>query len=102
MAMWRGNRASFALTLLVGVLVGPPAPGAANHTADAAPASAGRPARLEAIDGSTIKKITLTPKAAQRLDIQTAQVRQDASGRKVGPYAPGALDKDGRTGVDTN
>jgi len=100
--MWRGNRASFALTLLVGVLVGPPEPGAANPTEAAAAASAGRPARLEAIDGSTIKKITLTPKAAQRLDIQTAQVRQDASGRKVVPYAAVVYDKDGSTWVYTN
>ena len=100
--MWRGNRASFALTLLVGVLVGPPEPGAANPTEAAAAASAGRPARLEAISGSNIKKITLTPKAAQRLDIQTGQVRQDASGRKVVPYAAVVYDKDGSTWVYTN
>jgi hypothetical protein len=100
--MWRRDRASFALALLVAVLVGPPEPGAANPTEAAAAAAVGRPARLEAIDGSTIKKITLTPKAAQRLDIQTGQVRQDASGRKVVPYAAVVYDKDGTTWVYTN
>jgi len=102
MAMWRRDRASFVLALLVGVLVGPPEPGAANPTEAAAAVSAGRPARLEAIGGSNIKKITLTPKAAQRLDIQTGQVRHDASGRKVVPYAAVVYDKDGSTWVYTN
>jgi hypothetical protein len=102
MAMWRKNRASFALMLLAGVLVGPPAAGAASPTEAAAALSAGRPARLEAIDGSNIKKITLTPKAAQRLDVQTGKVRQDPSGRKVVPYAAVVYDKDGSTWVYTN
>jgi hypothetical protein len=100
--MWRKNRASFALMLLAGVLVGPPAAGAASPTEAAAALSAGRPARLEAIDGSNIKKITLTPKAAQRLDVQTGKVRQDPSGRKVVPYAAVVYDKDGSTWVYTN
>jgi len=100
--MWRKYRASFALMLLAGVLVGPPAAGAASPTEAAAALSAGRPARLEAIDGSNIKKITLTPKAAQRLDVQTGKVRQDPSGRKVVPYAAVVYDKDGSTWVYTN
>ena len=100
--MWRRDRASFVLALLVGVLVGPPEPGAENPTEAAAAVSVGRPARLEAIGGSNIKKITLTPKAAQRLDIQTGQVRHDASGRKVVPYAAVVYDKDGSTWVYTN
>src|SRR5437868_15448637 len=97
MAMWRKYRASFALMLLAGVLVGPPAAGAASPTEAAAALSAGRPARLEAIDGSNIKKITLTPKAAQRLDVQTGKVRQDPSGRQGVPYAAVVYDKDGST-----
>ena len=100
--MWRRNRASFALVLLAGVLAGPTESGAASPTEAAAALSAGRPARLEAIGGSNIKKITLTPKAAQRLDIQTGKVRQDASGRKVVPYAAVVYDKDGSTWVYTN
>ena len=100
--MWRKSKASFAVALLAGVLVATSEAGAASPTEAAAALSAGRPARLEAIDGSTIKKITLTPKAAQRLDIQTGQVRQDASGRKVVPYAAVVYDKDGSTWVYTN
>jgi hypothetical protein len=102
MVMWRKNRVAFALALLSGALVGTSEAGAAGPTEAAAALSAGRPARLEAIDGSNIKKITLTPKAAQRLDIQTGQVRQDASGRKVVPYAAVVYDKDGSTWVYTN
>jgi hypothetical protein len=100
--MWCKNRAALPLALLAGVLVAPPEAGAASPTEAAAALSAGRPARLEAIDGSNIKKITLTPKAAQRLDIQTGKVRQDASGRKVVPYAAVVYDKDGSTWVYTN
>ena len=100
--MWRRNRVAFALALLSGALVGASEVEAASPTEAAAALSAGRPARLEAIDGSNIKKITLTPKAAQRLDIQTGQVRQDASGRKVVPYAAVVYDKDGSTWVYTN
>ena len=100
--MWRKNRAAFVLALLSAALVGPSEAGAASPTDAAAAMSTGRPARLEAISGSNIKKITLTPKAAQRLDIQTGQVRQDASGRKVVPYAAVVYDKDGSTWVYTN
>jgi hypothetical protein len=102
MAMWGKNRAAFALALLAGALIGPGEAGAANPTEAAAAVSTGRPARLEAIDGSAIKKITLTPKAAQRLDIQTGLVRHDATGRKVVPYAAVVYDKDGSTWVYTN
>jgi hypothetical protein len=101
-AMGRKNRASFALPLLAGLLVGLTEARAANPTEAAAAVSAGRPAYLEAIGGSNIKKITLTPKAAQRLDIQTGKVRQDQSGRKVVPYAAVVYDKDGSTWVYTN
>jgi hypothetical protein len=100
--MWRRNRASFALVLLAGVLAGLTESDAAGPTEAAAALSTGRPARLEAIDGSNIKKITLTPKAAQRLDVQTGKVRQDPSGRKVVPYAAVVYDKDGSTWVYTN
>jgi len=100
--MWGKNRAAFALALLAGALIGPGEAEAANPTEAAAAVSTGRPARLEAIGGSTIKKITLTPKAAQRLDIQTGPVRQDASGKKVVPYAAVVYDKDGSTWVYTN
>lgn len=48
------------------------------------------PAKLEAIDGSDFKRVILTEKAAERLDIQTASVREEqinGANRKVVPYA---------------
>jgi hypothetical protein len=100
--MWNAHRSSFALALLAGVALGLPDAWTANPTEAAAAVSTGRPARLESIEGSNIKKITLTPKAAQRLDVQTGKVRLDASGRKVVPYAAVVYDKDGSTWVYTN
>jgi hypothetical protein len=43
---------------------------------DAATASAQPPVSLEAIAGSTVKRITLTARAAERLGIQTSQVSE--------------------------
>jgi hypothetical protein len=100
--MWTVGRSSFALTLLAGVIATLPDAWTANPTGAAAAVSDGRPARLEPIAGSDIKKITLTPKAAQRLDVQTSKVRLDASGRKIVPYAAVVYDKDGSTWVYTN
>jgi hypothetical protein len=100
--MWTVNRSSFALALLAGVIAALPDAWTADPTGAAAAVTDGRPARLEPIAGSNIKKITLTPKAAQRLDVQIGKVRLDASGRKVVPYAAVVYDKDGSTWVYTN
>lgn len=100
--MWRANRSSFALALLAGALACLPDAWTANPTGAAAAVTDGRPARLEPIPGSNIKKITLTPKAALRLDVQTGQVRLDDRGRKIVPYAAVVYDKDGSTWVYTS
>src|SRR5262245_47456333 len=100
--MWSVHRSSFALALLASVVLALPDAWTANPTEAAAAVSTGRPAHLEPIEGSSIKKITLTPKAAQRLDVQTGPVRLDASGRKVLPYAAVLYDKDGSTWVYTS
>ena len=39
------------------------------------------PAKVEPIEGSDLKRVVLTDKAAERLDIQTAQVREDQVSR---------------------
>src|SRR5258705_12432731 len=44
------------------------------------------PARVEAPLDAKIKKVTLTPKAAERLGILIDQVRGDPSGRRIGPF----------------
>ena len=58
-----------------------------------------KPAKVEAIPGSTLKKVTLTAKAAQRIDVQTAEVRSDPSGKRIIPYAAVLYDKQGATWV---
>jgi hypothetical protein len=57
------------------------------------------PARAEATSGTTLKKVTLTAKAAERLGIQIDQVREDPSGRRIVPYSSILYDLTGRTWV---
>ena len=60
------------------------------------------PARVEATLDANIKKITLTPKAAERLGIQIDEVRADPSGRRIVPYASVLYDLSGKTWVYIN
>ena len=57
------------------------------------------PARVEATLDAKIKKVTLTPKAAERLGIQIDEVRADPSGRRIVPYASILYDLSGKTWV---
>jgi hypothetical protein len=57
------------------------------------------PARVEATNDAKIKKITLTPKAAERLGILIDEVRADPSGRRIVPYASVLYDLTGKTWV---
>jgi len=100
--MWSKSRTVIALVLLNAAPVGSYEAEAAGPTDASAAISSNRPARVEAISGLNIKKITLSPKAAQRLDIQTGKVREDAASRKIVPYAAVVYDKDGSTWVYTN
>jgi hypothetical protein len=60
------------------------------------------PAQVEPIAETQLKRIKLNAKAAQRLDIQTADVRQEPSGKKVVPYAAIVYDLKGAAWVYTN
>lgn len=66
------------------------------------------PAQVEHIEGSELSRVTLTEKASERLDIQTALVREarvSRSGgalRKVVPYAAVLYDAQGKTWVYTS
>lgn len=67
------------------------------------------PAHVEHIEGTDLSRVTLTPRAAERLDIETAQVSEtevarsgDAAKRKVVPYASVLYDAHGGTWVYTN
>jgi hypothetical protein len=59
----------------------------------------GAPARVEDTPDVKIKKITLTPKAAERLGIQIDEVRADPSGRLIVPYTAILYDLAGKTWV---
>ena len=58
-----------------------------------------KPARVESTADPKIKKVTLTPKAAERLGIQIDEVRVDSSGRRIVPYASVLYDLTGGTWV---
>ena len=57
------------------------------------------PARVEATSDAKIMKVTLTPKAAERLGIVIDEVREDPSGRRIVPYASVLYDLTGKTWV---
>ncbi len=57
------------------------------------------PARVEATLDAKIMKVTLTPKAAERLGILIDEVRVDPSGRRIVPYASVLYDLTGKTWV---
>ena len=81
-----------AVTALAGLVLGP----AAAHAADRKGGPAGKPSEVsfESIPGSTVKRVILTQKAAERLDIQTGKVSEDVivakqmvSGLVIAPLA---------------
>jgi hypothetical protein len=57
------------------------------------------PARVEATSDAKIMKVTLTPKAAERLGVVIDEVRADPSGRRIVPYASVLYDLTGKTWV---
>jgi hypothetical protein len=64
-----------------------------------------QPAKVEKIDGSEFNRVVLTEKAAQRLAIQTAPVREEqvkGTQRKVIPYAAVVYGLKGETWTYTN
>lgn len=58
-----------------------------------------KPARVEATADANLKKVTLTPKAAERLGVQIDEVRLDPSGRRIVPYSSILYDPTGGTWV---
>jgi hypothetical protein len=66
-----------------------------------------RPAKVEPVEESDLSRVTLTAKAAERLDIKTAlaseaRVAGSSSQRKVVPYAAVLYDAQGDTWVYTS
>jgi hypothetical protein len=75
------------------------APGAMSATVEA---SKGAPAKIERVEGTKLSRVTLTQKAAQRLDIRTGTISQDAAGKMIAPYAAVFYDVAGVAWVYTN
>lgn len=64
-----------------------------------------QPAQVDKIDGSELNRVTLTEKAAERIDLKTTSVlEQDLNGsmRKVVPYSSLIYDPQGRTWIYTS
>lgn len=62
----------------------------------------GGASKVEVIAGSSLKKVTLTKKAVDRLDIKLGETATDASGVLSTPYASVLYDVKGNTWVYTN
>jgi hypothetical protein len=78
---------------------------AANRADEAEPAAKIKPAKVESVQGSAAKRVTLTSDAAKRLNVQTAQVLEtEIAGklRKVIPYAAVIYDRSGEAWAITN
>ncbi len=85
-----------AVLLVAGLLLG-----ACSAVPDEA-AEAGGPAVVEPVDGATVARVTLTPEAVKRVDIQVARV-QAASGTSLSiPYAAVFYTAEGDTWAYTN
>lgn len=75
------------------------------RNAEADTAKVEEPAHVELIEGSDLSRVTLTEKAAQRLDIQTADARDEQIGgqaRRVIPYSAVLYDEHGNTWTYTS
>lgn len=65
------------------------------------------PAKVEKVDGSELKRVTLTAKAVERLDLRTVEVREQRMSRsdtprRVVPYSALIYDPQGATWVYTS
>ena len=92
--MKRKNKWLFVILLIAGIQVAACAPRPA--ASEKIPAS-----RTEEIEGSAFKRLILTEKAVERLDIQTASVSADGD-QKLIPYAAVLYGLDGETWTYTN
>jgi hypothetical protein len=91
------------LTLMGMILSILPLAACSQHDSHAAHGE--HPAQVDKIDGSELSRVTLTAKAAERIDLKTTAVReQDLNGsmRKVVPYSSLIYDPTGRTWIYTS
>ena len=108
--MRHGSRCKAAATLLLVAALGLAA-AACGRAAATGPADAGygEPAKVEPVKGTDLSTVTLTEQAAQRLGIQTAEVREvrvpavkGGGSRKLVPYSAVLYDENGETWAFTS
>lgn len=76
-----------------------------NNSSVSAEISKEEPARVEPIEGSEFKRVILSQRAAERLDLQTVAIREeqiDGTARRVVPYAAIIYGTNGETWIYTN
>jgi hypothetical protein len=76
-----------------------------NASVHAETASKEAPARVEPVEGSEFKRVILSQKAAERLDVQSVALRDeqiDGAPRKVVPYDAILYGTNGETWIYTN
>lgn len=96
--MWYRKRLLLVVLVILGLVLG-----ACTKAAESAVGE--KPALIERIEGTELNRVTLTEKAAQRLDVQTVPVREepvDGAPRLVIPYAAVIYDLNGGTWLYTS
>ena len=99
--MRRSDRWMFLGLLIAGLLLA----GCSQSTSQKVAAAQVPPVTVEPIDGTDLKRVTLIPRSAERLGIQTAAVTQERVAgalRTVMPYAALLYDENGDTWAFTN
>ncbi len=96
----------FGLVIVIGLLASavlalPATPAQGAEGGGGAPKKSGA-SKVEKIAGTEMMRITLTQKAAERLDIKTGKTAVDANGVMTAPYAALFYDGKGKTWVYTN
>jgi hypothetical protein len=88
---------------ILGLLIAIPQLSACTQTSAEAESGGAEPAKVEHVEGSDeVSRLTLTPKAVERLGIQTAPLSEATVAgkkRKVVPYGAVLYDADGKTSV---
>jgi hypothetical protein len=93
----RGERGLVALLAVAGLLLS-----ACAQAASEAESSHGEPAKVEAVSGSDLSRITLTERAIERIDLKTAKVTGGKAAGTVVPYGAVVYDPSGATWVYTS
>jgi hypothetical protein len=91
---------------VLGLLIAIPQLSACTQTSAEAESGGAEPAKVEHVEGSDeVSRLTLTPKAVERLGIQTAPLSEATVAgkkRKVVPYGAVLYDAEGKTSVYTS